>query len=77
MYQIRVDGLTFEEVRKNFEEFLKGQDEYRDWNFLSSSVSVLIDILAYNIFYTNVYTQNLLAESFIDSAKLYGSLLSK
>ena len=77
MYQLKVDGLTFQEVRANFEEFLKGQDEYRDWNFKSSAISALIDVLAYNIFYTNVYTQNLLAESFIDSAKLYGSLLSK
>jgi len=43
---LRLDGLSFEQIRENFKTYLQGQDQFRDYNFDSSGISTLIEILS-------------------------------
>ena len=57
--------------------FLSQQDEFTDYDFEGSGMSVLLDVLAYNTHYLG-YNANMLAnEMFIDSADLRSSVVSK
>jgi hypothetical protein len=80
---IPVNGLEQDEIAENLIEFLKAKSEernefaYSDFNFEASGIRTLIEILAANTHMIGYYVKMLLNESFIDSANLRGSLLSK
>ena len=50
--------LDFATVKANLKTYLEGQDLFKDYDFDSSNISVLLDILAYNTnlngFYLNM-----------------------
>lgn len=73
---LRLDGLSFEQIRENFRTFLKSQDQFRDYNFESSGISTLVDILTYNTYY-NAFYQNMIAtETFLATAQRRNSAVS-
>ena len=45
--QINATDLDFDAIAENIKIFLKGQDKFKDYDFEGSSMSVLIDTLAY------------------------------
>ena len=45
--QINVTDLDFDNIADNLKNYLKGQDTFKDYNFEGSSMSILIDLLAY------------------------------
>ena len=68
MANLRVSELDFDTIKLNLKNYLKAQNEFTDYDFEGSSLSVLLDILAYNTHY-NAYLANMLAnEMFLDSA---------
>lgn len=77
METIHINGLDFEEIKKNFIEFLKKDQAYKDYNFEASGINSLLNIFAYNAHYIGFYVKMLLNESFIDSAMKRETLLSK
>ena len=48
--------------------YLRGQDQFSDYDFEGSSLSVLLDVLAYNTYYSSVNANLLANENFLDSA---------
>ena len=48
---LSVNSIEFEDIKTNLKEFLKGQAEFKDYDFEGSGLSVLIDLLAYNTYY--------------------------
>lgn len=79
MTQLRsldISQLDFDEIKSNLKAFLQGQEEFTDYDFEGSGLSVLLDILAYNTHY-NAYLANMLAnEMFLDSAVKRSSAVS-
>jgi hypothetical protein len=75
--RIQTSALDFDEIKANFKEFLKGQEEFTDFNFEGSGLSILLDILAYNTHYNALYTNLAVNESFLDSASKRESVVSK
>lgn len=69
-------NLDFDEVKNNLKEYLQGQDQFEDYNFEGSNINVLLDILAYNTFHNNFYTNMAISEMFLDSAELKNSVVS-
>lgn len=68
MPNLRIAELDFDEIKSNLKAFLQNQNEFTDYDFEGSSLSILLDILAYNTHY-NAYLANMLAnEMFLDSA---------
>lgn len=71
-----ITQLDFDQIKTNLKEYLKGQDRFKDYNFEGSNMSVLLDILSYNTFHNNFFTNMAINEMFLDSAQLRGSVIS-
>ena len=71
-----ITQLDFDQIKVNLKEYLKGQDRFKDYNFEGSNMAVLLDVLAYNSFQNNFFTNMAVNEMFLDSAQLRGSVVS-
>ncbi len=49
--KLDISELDFDQVKTNLKTFLSQQDEFRDYDFEGSGMSVLLDVLAYNTHY--------------------------
>jgi hypothetical protein len=68
MANLQIADIDFDDIKLNLKTFLKAQNEFLDYDFEGSGLSVLLDVLAYNTHY-NAYIANMLAnEMFLDSA---------
>ena len=71
-----VSEFDFDDVKDNLKTFLEAQEEFTDFNFEGSGLSVLLDVLAYNTHYLG-FNMNMLAnEMFLDSSSLRSSVVS-
>ena len=50
----KVNSLEFNEIKAQLKAYLRGQAEFSDYDFEGSSLSVLLDVLAYNSYYSAV-----------------------
>lgn len=81
--ELPINSLDYDGIRNNLITFLQSQLDlngdpiYEDYNFQSSGISTLINLLSYNTHYIGYYVKMLLNESFIDSAVKRESLFSK
>lgn len=74
--RLKVAELDFDTIKDNLKNFLKSQDEFSDYNFEGSGLSVLLDLLAYNTHYMGYYLNMVSNEMFIDTAIKRGSVVS-
>ena len=75
--KLEISELDFDGIKENLKTFLSQQDEFTDYDFEGSGMSILLDVLAYNTHYLG-YNANMLAnEMFLDSADLRSSVVSK
>ena len=49
--RLRVTELDFEDIKDNLKTFLKGQNQFKDYDFEGSGMNILLDTLAYNTHY--------------------------
>lgn len=68
-------SATFEELKTDFVNWLRGQDEFKDYDFKGSRLNVLIDLLAYSNLYIQQFSNSALFESFIRTANLRSSVV--
>ena len=76
MAQLEVTELDFQAIRQNLKTFLSSQEEFADYNFDGSGLSILLDILAYNTHYNGTLAHFLSNEMFLDSAIKRNSVVS-
>ena len=50
----QVNALEFNEIKAQIKEYLRSQSQFSDYDFEGSSLTVLLDTLAYNTYYTAV-----------------------
>lgn len=74
---LRVTELSYDALRDNLKDFLRGKPELQDYNFEGSTMSILLDLLAYNTYYNSFYANMVGNEMFIDSAALRTSVVSR
>ena len=74
--KIEITDLDFDTVKANFRSFLSQQNDFSDYNFEGSGMSVLMDLLAYNTHYLAFHANMLANEMFIDSAVTRASAVS-
>lgn len=72
-----VSSLDFDTIKNNLKTFLKSQNQFADYDFDGSNLSVLIDLLSYNTYMNNFYTNMAISESFLDSAQIIDSVVSR
>ena len=68
--------LDFTEYKNALKTYLTDQDEFQDYDFEGSNLSILLDILAYNTYQNAFYLNMVSNEMFLDSAKLRDSVIS-
>jgi hypothetical protein len=71
-----INSLNFDEIKTNFRDFLRGQEQFKDYDFEGSTLSILLDLLAYNTHYQAYYANMVANETFIDSAVARDSVVS-
>ena len=74
--RLNVTEFDFDEVKDNLKIFLKGQTEFKDYDFEGSGMNSLLDDLAYNTHYLGFNANMLANEMFLDSASLRSSVVS-
>lgn len=74
--RIKVSDLDFNQIRENLKTFMRGQEQFSDYDFDGSALSTLIDVLAYNTHYNALYTNLAINEMFLDSASKRSSVVS-
>lgn len=68
--------LDFNALRENLKTFLKGQNQFSDYDFDGSNISVLLDILSYNTYLNSFYLNMVGSEMFLDTVQLKESAVS-
>lgn len=74
--QINVSELDFDKIKTNLKTYLRGQEQFSDYDFEGSALSVLLDVLAYNTHYNALYQNMAINEVFLDSATKRNSVIS-
>lgn len=74
--RLSVTSLDFDDIKNNMKTFLRQQDQFSDYDFEGSTISTLLDVLAYNTHYNAVYANVLANEMFLDSADIRNSIVS-
>lgn len=74
--EIRITELDFDNIKNNLKSYLSSQDQFKDFNFDGSGMSILMDLLAYNTHYQSFYANMVANEMFLDSAILRNSVVS-
>ena len=75
--KLNIAELDFDSIKNNLKDYFTSQTEFTDHDFGGSAISVMLDILAYNTYYNAYYVNMLASESFLDSAQLRDSVVSK
>ena len=75
--KIQVADLDFEDISKNLKSYLKGQNKFKDYDFDGSTMSILIDLLAYASHIGAVNTNIAASELFLDSAQMRKNVVSR
>ena len=74
--RIEITDLDFDSIKSNFKTFLSQQTQFTDYDFEGSSMSILMDLLAYNTHYMAFHANMLANEMFIDTALTRASAVS-
>lgn len=73
---INIAELDFDLIKSNFKSYLQNQDTFKDYDFEGSSLSIILDILAYNTHYNAFYLNMVANEMFLDTAIKRSSAIS-
>ena len=73
---VQVSNLDFQEIKTALKEYLRAQSDFSSYDFEGSAMSVLLDTLAYNTYYTAFNTNMVVNELFLDSASLRDNVIA-
>ncbi len=72
----QLNNLDFIEIKTALKEYMRAQTDFTDYDFEGSALSQMIDVLAYNTYYTAFNTNMVVNELFLDSATLRDNVVS-
>ena len=75
--KLTVSELDFDTIKTNLKNFLGDQNELTDYNFDGSTMSILLDLMAYNTHYNAFYLNMAVNETFLDTASVRNSVVSR
>lgn len=76
MSYVQISNLDFTEIKTALKEYLRAQTDFTDFDFEGSVWSNLLDVLAYNTYYTAFNTNMVVNELFLDSASLRDNVVA-
>ena len=72
-----VTDINFDQIKDNLQAYLSSQSEFQDYDFESSGMQTIIQLLAYNTYYNSIYTNFVSNEMFLDSALIRNNVVSR
>ena len=72
----QLTNLDYFEIRNSLRDYLRANSDFTDYDFEGSVLSNLLDLLAYNTYYTSFNTNMVANEMFLDSATLRDNVVS-
>ena len=69
-------ALDFEDIKSSIKSYLRTRTEFSDYDFDGSSLSYLIDLLAYNTYYTSFNANMAMNEAFLPSATVRDNVVN-
>ena len=69
-------ALDFEDIKSSIKSYLRTRNEFSDYDFDGSTLSYLIDVLAYNTYYTSFNANMAMNEAFINSATVRDNIIN-
>lgn len=73
---LNTSELDFDSIKSSLKTYLSGQDQFTDYDFEGSNMSILLDVLSYNTHLMAHYLNMVGSEMFIDSAQTSEALAS-
>jgi len=74
MQPTNLTSINFDDIKSSIKSYLRTRTEFTDYDFDGSALSYLIDILAYNTYYSAFTANMLINESFIHSATMRSNI---
>ena len=72
----QLNNLDFADIKTALKEYMRSQSDFVDYDFEASALSQLLDVLAYNTYYTAFNTNMVVNELFLDSATLRDNVVA-
>ena len=72
----QLNNLDFADIKLALKQYMREQTDFTDYDFEGSAISQILDVLAYNTYYTAFNTNMVVNEMFLDSATLRDNVVS-
>ena len=72
----QLNNLDFGNIKTALKDYMRAQTDFTDYDYEGSAISQLLDVLAYNTYYTAFNTNMVVNELFLDSATLRDNVVS-
>jgi len=72
----QLNNLDFIDIKTTLTEYMRAQTDFTDYDFEGSAISQILDVMAYNTYYTAFNTNMVVNELFLDSATLRDNVVS-
>lgn len=72
----QLNNLDFTQIKTALKDYMRAQTDFTDYDFEGSALSQLLDVLAYNTYYTAFNTNMVVNELFLDSASLRDNVVA-
>jgi len=73
---INISSMDFAEIKKSLVNYLKNQTYFNSYNFESSALSTLVNILSYNTMFYTYYANMIANETFLGTSQIPENVLS-
>jgi len=72
----QLNNLDFTDIKLALKDYMRAQTDFTDYDFEGSAISQILDVMAYNTYYTAFNTNMVVNEMFLDSATLRDNVVS-
>ena len=72
----QVNNLDFADIKTALKDYMRAQSDFTDYDFEGSALSQILDVMAYNTYYTAFNTNMVVNELFLDSSTLRDNVVS-
>jgi hypothetical protein len=74
--ELQVSDLQFSKIKQNLKTFIANKTEFTDYDFEGSTLSYMLDILAYNTYMNSFYTNMAINETYLDTAQIRANVVT-
>jgi len=74
---LQLSSINFDGIKSNLKVFLQNQTELEDYDYESSTMQILLNLLAYNTYMNSYYLNMVGNEMFLDSAQIRTNVVSR